>query len=236
VVEASDGTGGFAVLDTGDTAVPSQDRVLTTIAYQLDGKMTYALEGSIFIAGAVVQWLRDGLGIIDAAPDTEGLAPQGSGAVTLVPAFTGLGAPYWNADARGAVFGLTRDTSPADMARAALESVAFQTRDLFEAMRADWPDASDAILRVDGGLAANNWAMQTLANVLGAPIDRPAGVETTALGAAWLAGMRAGLYPDMDGFAQSWARESRFEPNADENTRSAAYDRWKRAVAATQSV
>ncbi|MEL7097460.1 MAG: glycerol kinase GlpK [Pseudomonadota bacterium] len=236
MMKSTYGTGCFALLNTGEVAVPSQNQLLTTIAYQLDGQITYALEGSIFIAGAVVQWLRDGLGIIEAAYDTEAMASEGSGAVTLVPAFTGLGAPHWNSEARGAVFGLTRDTSPADMARAALESVAFQTRDLLEAMQADWPDAGDTVLRVDGGLSANNWAMQTLADVLGAPVDRPAGIETTALGAAWLAGMRAGIYPDMAGFAKAWAREAQFEPNVDENTRSASYCRWKRAVAATQMV
>ncbi|MEP2891679.1 glycerol kinase GlpK [Tateyamaria sp.] len=236
MLKSTYGTGCFALLNTGDTPVTSKNRMLTTVAYQLDGKPTYALEGSIFIAGAVVQWLRDGLGVIGSASETEALAKDGRGDVTLVPAFTGLGAPYWNPDCRGAVYGLTRDTNPADMARAALESIGFQTRDLFDAMRADWPDAGDAVLRVDGGLSANDWAMQFLSDMLGAPVDRPAGVETTALGAAWLAGMRAGVYPDIDGFAAKWARAARFDPAMEPATRDTAYARWQRAIAATQTV
>lgn len=236
MLKSTYGTGCFALLNTGPKPVASSNRLLTTVAYQLDGVPTYALEGSIFIAGAVVQWLRDGLGIIAKASDTQALAQQGRGDVTLVPAFTGLGAPYWNPDCRGAVYGLTRDTGPADMARAALESIGFQTRDLWEAMRADWPDAGDAVLRVDGGLSANDWAMQFLSDMLGAPVDRPAGLETTALGAAWLAGMRAGVYPDMQGFADTWAREARFEPALPQADRAQAYARWQRAVAATQAV
>ncbi|WP_390915389.1 glycerol kinase GlpK [Pseudosulfitobacter sp. SM2401] len=236
MLKSTYGTGCFALLNTGDDAIASQNKLLTTVAYQFDGKATYALEGSIFVAGAVVQWLRDGLGVIVNAADTQTLADQGRGDVTLVPAFTGLGAPYWNADCRGAAYGLTRDTTPADLARAALESVGFQTRDLLDAMRADWPNAGDAVLRVDGGLSANDWAMQFLADMLGAPVDRPAGVETTALGAAWLAGMKAGIYPDADGFAAKWARDHRFAPQMDRAAKDMAYARWKRAVAATLSV
>ncbi|MEP1536338.1 MAG: glycerol kinase GlpK [Paracoccaceae bacterium] len=236
MLKSTYGTGCFALLNTGKDAVRSQSRLLTTVAYQLDGVPTYALEGSIFIAGAVVQWLRDGLKIIQAAPETQSLADKGRGDVILVPAFTGLGAPYWDAECRGATFGLTRDTGPADMARAALESVGFQTRDLWEAMRADWPDAGDAVLRVDGGLSSNDWAMQFLSDVLQAPVDRPASVETTALGAAWLAGMRAGIYPDIQGFAGTWAREKRFETAMPSDEASTKYARWKRAVKATQSV
>mmetsp|Transcript_18554 Transcript_18554/g.30609 ORF Transcript_18554/g.30609 Transcript_18554/m.30609 type:complete len:491 (-) Transcript_18554:1607-3079(-) len=236
MLKSTYGTGCFALLNTGDKPTRSQNRLLTTVAYQLDGKPTYALEGSIFVAGAVVQWLRDGLGIITTASETQALAEQGRGDVTLVPAFTGLGAPYWNPDCRGAVYGLTRDTNAADMARAALESIGFQTRDLWEAMRADWPEASDAILRVDGGLSANDWAMQFLSDMLGAPVDRPAGLETTALGAAWLAGMRAGVYPDMVGFAATWARDARFDPAMPEADRERLYGRWQRAVTATQGI
>ncbi len=236
MLKSTYGTGCFALLNTGDTPTRSQNRLLTTVAYQMDGKPTYALEGSIFVAGAVVQWLRDGLEIITTAAETQVLADQGRGNVTLVPAFTGLGAPYWNPDCRGAVYGLTRDTNAADMARAALESIGFQTRDLWEAMRADWPEGDEAVLRVDGGLSANDWAMQFLSDMLGAPVDRPVGLETTALGAAWLAGMRAGLYPDMDGFAATWARDARFTPIIDEAAREKGYARWQRAIAATQSV
>lgn len=236
MLKSTYGTGCFALLNTGADAVTSKNRLLTTIAYQLNGTPTYALEGSIFVAGAVVQWLRDGLGMIQSAAETEALAPKGRGDIILVPAFTGLGAPYWNADCRGAVFGLTRDTGPEDMARAALESIGYQTRDLWEAMRADWPGAGDAVLRVDGGLSANNWAMQFLADTLAAPVDRPKNVETTAMGAAWLAGTRAGLYPDKGAFADTWERDARFAPEAAEDDRAQKYSRWKTAVAAAMQV
>src|SRR6056297_491595 len=238
MLKSTYGTGCFALLNTGAEPVVSQNRLLTTIAYQLDGKPTYALEGSIFVAGAVVQWLRDGLGIIREARETQGLADRAdpNQEVVLVPAFTGLGAPYWRPDCRGAVFGLTRGTGPAEMARAALESVGFQTRDLLEAMRADWAGhGADAILRVDGGMSASDWAMQFLADILEAPVDRPQVLETTALGAAWLAGMRAGVYPEQDEFARGWALEHRFEPMMPEPERRRRCDAWTRAVAATMS-
>lgn len=236
MLKSTYGTGCFALLNTGAEAVTSKNRLLTTIAYQLDGTPTYALEGSIFVAGAVVQWLRDGLKLIGSASETQGLATEGRGEVTIVPAFTGLGAPYWNAECRGAVYGLTRDTGPADMARAALESVGFQTRDLWTAMKADWPGAEEAVLRVDGGLSANDWAMQFLADILGAPVDRPANVETTAMGAAWLAGMKAGIYPDQAQFAGTWARDAHFDPAMPADTRDALCARWDRAIKATLSV
>ncbi len=236
MMKSTYGTGCFALLNTGAEAVTSSNRLLTTIAYQLEGQVTYALEGSIFVAGAVVQWLRDGMGVISAAAETQKLAEAGRDGVTLVPAFTGLGAPYWDPDCRGAVFGLTRDTGPAEMARAALQSVGFQTSDLWRAMRADWPGAADTVLRVDGGLSANDWAMQFLSDVLDAPVDRPANLETTALGVAWLAGMRAGLYPDQVEFAADWARDRQFVPSMDDTERNKHVDRWSRAVAATQMV
>jgi len=237
MLKSTYGTGCFALLNTGDTPVTSENRLLTTIAYQLDGKPTFALEGSIFIAGAVVQWLRDGLKIISDAKETQSLAKAADAAqeVVLVPAFTGLGAPYWNAECRGAAFGLTRGTTPAEMARAALESVGYQTRDLLEAMQADWGDADAATLRVDGGMSASDWAMQFLSDILDAPVDRPEVLETTALGAAWLAGQRAGLYPDQAGFAESWALENKFQPAMAEETRDRKYAAWKRAVAAAQT-
>ncbi|MCV6596882.1 MAG: glycerol kinase GlpK [Mangrovicoccus sp.] len=238
MLKSTYGTGCFALLNTGERPVASKSRLLTTIAYQLDGKPTYALEGSIFVAGAVVQWLRDGLKIIDAAPQTQALAEAADPAqqLILVPAFTGLGAPYWNPDCRGAVFGLTRNSGPAEMAKAALESVGYQTRDLLEAMHADWPEASDdGVLRVDGGMAASDWTLQFLSDIIGAPVDRPEITETTALGVAWLAGSRAGIYPDQEGFAKTWALEHRFDPAMSEPTREARYGAWKRAVAATQS-
>ena len=236
MMKSTYGTGCFALLNTGSDAVPSKNKMLTTIAYQLNGVPTYALEGSIFVAGAVVQWLRDGAQMISKASETQELAGQGSGNLIIVPAFTGLGAPYWNAESRGAIYGLTRDSGPADFARAALESIGFQTRDLSEAMLADWPNADRSILRVDGGLSANDWAMQFLADMLGAPVDRPLGVETTALGAAWLAGMHAGVYPDAKGFANAWACERQFTPQIPDTDRKNLYARWKRCIAATMSV
>ncbi len=239
MMKSTYGTGCFALLNTGDTPVRSQNRLLTTIAYQLDGKPTYALEGSIFIAGAVVQWLRDELKVIKEAGETQNLADAADPhqSPILVPAFTGLGAPYWNPDCRGALFGITRGTGPAELSRAALESVGFQTRDLLEAMTADW-NASDAdqVLRVDGGMSASGWTMQFLADISGAPVDRPKVLETTALGAAWLAGMQAGVYPDQAGFAKAWALDERFEPAMDNELRETRYAAWKRAVAATMAV
>jgi glycerol kinase len=238
MLKSTYGTGCFALLNTGDTPVASKNRLLTTIAYQLDGKPTYALEGSIFIAGAVVQWLRDGLQIISDATQTQAMAEAsdaGQG-IVLVPAFTGLGAPYWNADCRGAVYGLTRNTGPEDFARAALESVGYQTRDLLEAMTADWDGSGDSVLRVDGGMTASDWAMQFLSDIIDAQVDRPQVLETTALGAAWLAGMRAGIYPDQAGFAKNWALEKRFEPAMSDALRDKKYAAWKRAVKATLSV
>ena len=232
------GTGCFALLNTGADPVRSENRLLTTIAYQFDGVPTYALEGSIFIAGAVVQWLRDGLGVVGAAPETQGLAESADPgqALYLVPAFTGLGAPHWDPEARGAIFGLTRNSGPAEFARAALESVGFQTRDLLDAMQADWTDgAAGGVLRVDGGMSASDWTMQFLSDILGAPVDRPRILETTALGVAWLAGMQAGIYPDRQGFAANWALERRFEPRMDEDERAHRIAGWRDAVRRTLS-
>lgn len=238
MMKSTYGTGCFALLNTGEKAVTSENRLLTTIAYQLDGKPVYALEGSIFIAGAVVQWLRDGLKLIREASETQALSERAddSQQIIMVPAFTGLGAPHWNPQARGAIFGLTRNTGPAEFARAALESVGFQTRDLWQAMRADWSEASDAVLRVDGGMTASEPAMQFLADILGAPVDRPENTETTAQGAAWLAGFRGGLCPGPDEYAKAWRLDRRFEPQMDEALRQKRYSAWSRAVAAVMSV
>jgi glycerol kinase len=237
MMKSTYGTGCFAILNTGATPVRSKNRLLTTIAYQLNGKPTYALEGSIFIAGAVVQWLRDGLQIIDNARETQSLAesadPEQS--VVIVPAFTGLGAPYWDADCRGAIYGLTRNSGPKELAKAALQSVAFQTRDLLEAMRRDWNWGAETVLRVDGGMTASNWTMQYLADQLGAPVDRPEVTETTAKGAAYLAGLAVGLYPDPDEFKKSWQLEKRFEPSLDKVKRQQEYDQWLDAVQRTLS-
>ncbi|MDT8858132.1 glycerol kinase GlpK [Paracoccaceae bacterium Fryx2] len=238
MMKSTYGTGCFALLNTGDQMVASKSRLLTTIAYQLNGRPTYALEGSIFIAGAVVQWLRDGLKIIREARETQGLAEAADPAqpVVLVPAFTGLGAPYWQPDCRGAIYGLARNSGPAELARAALESVGYQTRDLLEAMQADWGARADGVLRVDGGMAGSDWTMQFLSDIIGAPVDRPKVTETTALGAAWLAGMQAGIYPGPEEFARIWALDRRFLPEMDDATRTAKYARWGRAVRATMSV
>jgi glycerol kinase len=234
MVKSTYGTGCFAVLNTGAEAVASKNKLLTTIAYRLDGRTTYALEGSIFIAGAAVQWLRDGLKLIQRADQSGPLAAEADPAqeVILVPAFTGLGAPYWDAEARGAIFGLTRATGPKEIARAALEAVAFQTYDLIEAMRRDWPGgkSGETVLRVDGGMVASDWTMQRLADILSAPVDRPSVLETTAVGAAWLAGRAAGIWPDMEEFSKSWKRDRRFEPTMDPASRGEKLQVWRSAV------
>ncbi len=235
MVKSTYGTGCFLLLNTGTKAVASEHRMLTTIASQLGGVRRYALEGAIFVAGAAVQWLRDGLKMIPEAAQAEVLARQAdpAQAVYLVPAFTGLGAPHWNAEARGAMFGLTRNTGPAEFACAALQSVAFQTRDLIDAMHADWPDAQPAVLRVDGGMVASDWTMQFLADQLDAPVDRPRVLETTALGAAYLAGLAAGLCPPPAEFARSWALDRRFTPSGDAESRQRLYAGWQDAVRRT---
>lgn len=239
MMKSTYGTGCFALLNTGGDLVRSKNRLLTTIAYRLNGKTTYALEGSIFIAGAAVQWLRDGIKVIGKAEQSGKLANEADPTqnVYLVPAFVGLGAPHWDAEARGAIFGLTRNSGPAEFARAALESVAYQTRDLLDAMRKDWKGASaKTVLRVDGGMVASDWTMQRLADILDAPVDRPTILETTALGAAWLAGSKAGVWPDARKFAKSWALERRFQPDMDGSVRVAKLAGWRDAVRRTLSV
>ncbi len=238
MMKSTYGTGCFALMNTGDKPIRSKNRLLTTVAYQLDGKPTYALEGSIFIAGAVVQWLRDGLKIIRDAAETQPMAEKADDtqSLVLVPAFTGLGAPYWEPESRGAIFGLTRNSGPNELARAALESVGYQTRDLLEAMTADAPGDLEGVLRVDGGMTVSDWTMQFLSDIIGAPVDRPEVKETTALGAAWLAGMKAGVYPDQAGFAENWKLEQRFEPQMNEDLRDSKYARWKSAISATMKV
>lgn len=236
MLKSTYGTGCFALLNTGERPVLSENRLLSTIAYRIDGKTTYALEGSIFIAGAVVQWLRDGLKIIREASETQALAEAADPhqSVYLVPAFAGLGAPWWDPDARGAIHGLTRATGPAELARAALESVGYQTLDLLEAMRRDWPEGeADTVLRVDGGMTASDWALQFLADMLDAPVDRPKILETTALGAAWLAGSKAGVWPGMEEFAESWELDRRFEPKMPDEDRARKIEGWREAVRRT---
>ena len=237
MLKSTYGTGCFALMNTGDQPVVSRNRLLTTIAYRMNGRTTYALEGSIFIAGAVVQWLRDAMQFISSAGEADRLASSADPEqdLCLVPAFTGLGAPYWDADCRGAVFGINRNSGPAEFARAALESVAFQTRDLVEAMRADMPDVGQTILRVDGGMTASDWTMQAIADQLGSPVDRPSVTETTAFGAAYLAGMRQGICPPPDEFARNWRLENRFEPTISDQDRQFRYARWQDAVKRTLS-
>lgn len=229
-IKSTYGTGCFVVLNTGDNIIESGHRLLSTVAYQLDGKTTYGLEGSIFMAGATIQWLRDGIGVISNAADTEGLARglKSNAGVYLVPAFTGLGAPHWDAEARGAIFGLTRATGPAELARAALESVCYQTRDLLDAMAADGVRPQG--LRVDGGMVMNNWLVQFLADILGIPVERPEVTETTAAGAAYLAGRQAGIYGDLDEVSQLWRCEARFEPKLAAGESDALLAAWHKAV------
>jgi glycerol kinase len=228
------GTGCFALMNTGRMPVASKNRLLTTIAYQLDGARYYALEGSIFVAGAAVQWLRDGLGVVQSAAESDALAAAADPTqdVLLVPAFVGLGAPYWRPDVRGALFGLTRATGPRELARAALESVCFQTADLLAAMRADWntAPAPRSTLRADGGMAASDWMLQRLADLTGSVVDRPQIRETTALGAAYLAGLRSGFFPEPDRFATLWRLERRFMPQMDADTRKRKLAGWSSAV------
>ena len=235
MLKSTYGTGCFALLNTGPDMVRSKNRLLTTIAYRLDGKTTYALEGSIFIAGAAVQWIRDRLHLVKQASETGPLAASADPGqnVYMVPAFVGLGAPWWDAEARGAIYGLTRNTGPAEIAKAALESVCYQTRDLLEAMHKDWKGGGNTVLRVDGGMVASDWTMQFLADVLDAPVDRPVILETTALGAAWLAGSRAGVWPGMKEFAASWALDAQFTPAMDAGERKRKLKGWDLAVKRT---
>ena len=237
MVKATYGTGCFVLLNTGTKPCKSANRLLTTIALQLGGVRHYALEGAIFAAGATVQWLRDGLGIIGSADDSGALAERADPAqrVYLVPAFSGLGAPWWDAEARGALYGLTRATGRAELARAALDSVCLQTVDLIEAMHRDWTDGGETVLRVDGGMAASDWTMQRLADLLDAPVDRPAILETTSLGAAWLAGHVAGEWPEIASFAADWQATRRFVPGMEDADRRAHIDGWHDAVRRTLS-
>jgi glycerol kinase len=231
MVKSTYGTGCFALVNIGDKPVQSTNRLLTTVAYRLNGRTTYALEGSIFVAGAAVKWLRDGLQIVDGAAETATLAAQvpETHGVYLVPAFVGLGAPYWDPDARAAILGLTLDAGRAHIARATLESVGYQTRDLTTAMKADGAPAPAAI-RVDGGMVANDWLCQFLADMLDVAVERPRVIETTALGAAYLAGLATGVYAGLDAVAYGWHCERRFEPRMNAATRAQLYTGWQKAV------
>ena len=230
MIKSTYGTGCFVIVNTGERPLASRNRLLTTIAYRLDGRTTYAVEGSIFIAGAAVKWLRDGLGIITEAAQTEALARglDDNNGVYLVPAFTGLGAPHWDPEARAAIFGLTLDAGAAELSRATLEAVCYQTRDLFAAMAEDGVRPTE--LRVDGGMVANDWLTQFLADILDLPVDRPSVIETTALGAAYLAGLGCGLYGSLDDIVGSWRRQARFEPRMAGDRRRRLLDGWDRAV------
>lgn len=231
MIKSTYGTGCFLVMNTGRERVQSQNRLLSTVAYRIDGATTYAVEGSIFVAGAAIQWLRDGLKLIDSAAQTEAIArdARGSHGVYLVPAFTGLGAPHWDPHARGAILGLTRDTGIAEIVTAGLQSVCFQTRDLLDAMQRDGATGA-CTLRIDGGMAANDWFAQSLADLLGVPVDRPTVIETTALGAAYMAGLGLGWYDSLDRIATHWRCERRFEVQMPETEREALYRGWNDAV------
>ncbi len=230
MIKSTYGTGCFMVLNTGTQALTSRNKLLTTVGYRLDGNTTYALEGSIFVAGAAVQWLRDGIGIIDSAHETEALAQSldSNQGVYMVPAFTGLGAPHWDPDARGAIFGITRDTGVAQLVRATLESVCYQTFDLLEAKRRD--GLSPTRLRVDGGMVQNNWLCQFLADLLGIVVERPMQTETTALGAAYLAGLQVGLFDSLDDIAHRWQPDREFDPSMDNGARNLLLADWHQAV------
>jgi len=234
-IKSTYGTGCFVIANTGQTYIESQHRLLTTIGYQFDGQPCYALEGSIFVAGAAVQWLRDGLGIIEQASDTEALARGlgGNQGVYLVPAFTGLGAPYWAPDVRGILVGLTRATGRAELARAAIEAACYQTYDLIEAMSQD--GVRSHTLRIDGGMVVNDWMCQFLADALNKPVDRPEIMETTALGAAYLAGLKAGVYESLENVRERWKRDRRFDATMGEAERAQMLNGWRRAVAAAMA-
>lgn len=237
MLKATYGTGCFALLNTGTSPIASQNQLITTIAARLNKQTTYALEGSIYIAGAGVQWLRVGLKLLPDAKEADAMASSADDTqdVTLVPAFVGLGAPYWDADCRGALFGLTRNTGPNELVRATLEAVCFQTADLLSAMKKDWPEMKDAVLRVDGGMSASNWTMQRLADLVDRPVERPEQLETTALGAAYLAGLESGFYPPPDQFADQWSLAQRFESQMSGEDHASHMQRWHDAVARTLS-
>ena len=237
MVKSTYGTGCFVLIDTGYESVKSNNKLLTTLAFQVNGKTCYALEGSIFIAGAAVQWLRDGLKFIESAEQSETLAMKADDSqnVYLVPAFVGLGAPHWDPDCRGALFGMTRNTGPAEITKATLESVCYQTSDLLSAISKDLGESKLSGIRVDGGMAASNWTMQMLSDLVALPVDRPKNLETTALGAAYLAGMQVGFYPPMDEFSESWQSESQFNSKMKEELRARKLAGWKDAVKRTLS-
>ena len=237
MVKSTYGTGCFVLINTGYEPVKSNNKLLTTLAFQVNGKTCYALEGSIFIAGAAVQWLRDGLKFIESAEQSETLAMKADDSqdVYLVPAFVGLGAPHWDPDCRGALFGMTRNTGPAEITKATLESVCYQTSDLLSAISKDLGESKLSAIRVDGGMAASNWTMQMLSDLVELPVDRPKNLETTALGAAYLAGMQVGFYPPMDEFSESWQSESQFNSKMKEELRERKLAGWKDAVRRTLS-
>ncbi|WP_321528151.1 glycerol kinase GlpK [Sedimenticola selenatireducens] len=235
MIKSTYGTGCFVLMNTGGTAVASQNKLLTTIGYRLNGQSSYALEGSIFVAGAAVQWLRDGLGLIKTAEETEAIANtlEHNQGVYLVPAFTGLGAPHWDADARGALLGLTRGTGIKEIVRATLESVCYQTHDLFQAMADD--GVTPTRLRVDGGMVSNRWLCQFLADILELPVQRPVQTETTALGAAYLAGLQCGLFDSFQDLEQNWQLDTEFSPALRADTREALLEGWHQAIRRVRS-
>jgi glycerol kinase len=235
MVKNTYGTGAFIVMNTGEKPTLSNNNLLTTIGYGLNGKVTYALEGSVFVAGSAIQWLRDAMKLLEKAGDSEAaaLASQSQNEVYVVPAFTGLGAPYWDSGARGAVFGITRGTTREDFIKATLQSLAYQSRDVVDTMNKD-TGIPIQTLRVDGGAANNNYLMQFQADILGIPIERAANLETTAMGAAFLAGLATGFWNSTDELQNIVAIGKRFEPKMAAKERDFLYDGWQQAVAATQ--
>ena len=235
VTKSTYGTGCFVLANTGDLPLQSNNNLLTTVAFRLDGKVTYGIEGSIFVAGSAIQWLRDQLKVIESAADTEALATATgiTENVHVVPAFAGLGAPYWDPDARAAILGLSRDSGIGEIVTATLQAVAYQTRDLVDAMSAD--GVRPSIIRVDGGMVANDWFLHFLADILDVPVERPTNVESTVLGAAFLAGLQCGVFASTDEIASLWSRNAVFEPEMDDEQRTNLYAGWRRAVARVKS-
>lgn len=237
MLKSTYGTGCFALLNTGETPVRSKNGLLTTIASRLNGETNYALEGSIYVAGAGVQWLRDALQVLPSSDQADAMARAAdeNQNVVLVPAFVGLGAPYWDSECRGAIFGLNRNSGPNELVKATLEAVCLQTVDLLDAMKKDWPSLDETVLRVDGGMSASNWTMQRLADLTGCPVERPVCLETTALGAAYVAGLEGGFFPPPETFSDRWSRERRFTSEMDVEERELILSRWHDAVARTLS-
>jgi len=232
MIKATYGTGCFVLINTDENKIKSENKLLTTIASKLDGKKQYAVEGSIFNAGTVVQWLRDEMKLFNDVSEIESLIKSSKNDITFIPAFTGLGAPYWKSDTRGSIYGITRDTSKGDIVKAALKSICFQTKDLLESLKLDLGDQmqEDMTMRVDGGMSNNNWMMQFLADILNIKVERPTNHETTVMGAAYLAGLRVGFFNNLRDIEDLWKSDRIFVPNMDADERQLMYSNWKKTV------